>query len=277
MVKTVVIMNGMACIGGTLLVKCIASLPKTVILSEISPSGIAAQRFSPLDPLEVATASYPELFDLVASERVGRFAERLAPILDRVDEWDLTLVIRNHSHSEFMTARPPQELMSSVFEVLGRDFFSFYLVRHPVASYLSARANGFIRMVGTFDEYCQRYNMFLDNSKGAKIFKYEDFIRSPYRELRDICESVHLRYDSMVFERFSRRWFSGNSGRLRNEASVRPIQARPINNAARDVIESSAPYLILCERLGYPTSYLEYKNESDKAYFSFDPNIGGQA
>ena len=76
--------------GGTVISKCLASMPEVIFLSEINPLNIEKVRFNPFDPLQQFQAQYQMLS---ISELESAFLERLKIIVDKCIENKKILIL----------------------------------------------------------------------------------------------------------------------------------------------------------------------------------------
>lgn len=241
----------LACSGGTLIAKCIASLPNTHVLSEVDP--LSAQAHASKEPF------FPT--DLIRLARVGSrsvdeqllidiFLAGLDVIYKNARAKGLRMIVRDHAHSQFyfgdIQARP------TVKEIVAQRFNlrSVVTVRHPLDSYMSLKNNGWIHFQpDSINEYCRRYHLFLDHYENTDLYRYEDFIAGPKAVLKKIATTLELRFDDSFEHLFSVHRLSGDSGR-----SGRVISPRPRRTVPDNVIENltkSDNYRSLCKRLEY--------------------------
>lgn len=243
----------LACTGGTLISRCLATLPNTTLLSELDPlSGLqgtaAKQQFRPSDVI------YGARFSLRPPDNetiTGMFCVGLRELYDGLTRRGGHLVVRAHSHSQFCTdadpgARPGvHTLLQRVTRVRG-----VVTVRHPLDSYLSLTLNGWRHFdPKTLDEYARRYLMFLDAHADLALFRYEDFTAAPDDMLARICAELELPAVNNVEELYALATMSGDSGRHSRRITPRPRRAVPPEIALE--ARECGRYSLLCERLGY--------------------------
>jgi len=242
-----------ACTGGTLLCKCIASMPNTQLLSEIAPfssrSGEGARRrFSPTDLIyRLGDTRLTDTQDLIAEV----FLRGLSAIYDHCCAIGSHLVIRDHAHSHFCTDFDYSTRVG-LGGLLAERFptLSILTVRHPLDSYLSLHANAWIHFSPpTLDEYCRRYLAFLNAYGTYPRFRYEDFVAKPEVIMMQICDALELTYSDNFKDVFPLIELSGDSGRRGSKIEARSRRAVP-PAIAREV-EASTSYTTLCAELGY--------------------------
>ncbi|WP_146591376.1 sulfotransferase [Puniceibacterium confluentis] len=247
-------LHHMACTGGTLIAKALAAMPNTVMMSEIDPLSTLHLRaprppFLPTDL--IAGLRYSPRG--IGEETIQRmFGAALSALHDDLGARGLTLVLRDHAHSQFCThqnrhARPT--LYRMVADIL--PVRAVVTVRHPLDSFLSLRNNKWLHFEpATFEEYCLRYSDFLDAHAGLPLWQYEAFVADPAGVLQEICAALDLSFSPGFEALLPLMALSGDSGRSGTMISSRPRRAVP--GDLQDSLTTSAAYARLCERLEYP-------------------------
>lgn len=239
----------LACTGGTLIAKVLASLPNTYVLSEVHPNSTLRQThdlFAPSDlPWLANWAEVPDASDL--SELL--ISEGLNTINNWVCERGGSLVIRDHSQSDFFKNDAGLSSQSSVKGLtasISAEVRSVVTVRNPVDSYSSLLKNGWVTFEpGTFENYCLRYHHFLDEFESLRVVRYEDFVDDPSAGLRTLCDELELPFSDFATDIFSLQAMSGDSGRSGNVISIRNRQRHTDVDFGAPCIQS------LFKRLGY--------------------------
>lgn len=155
------VIHSMASTGTTAVARCVAALPNVMLMNEVSPNGMVQNRFSPIDPIEQALSRYED-FKLTQNDLERVFAERLLPIVKHCDKNKIALVLRDHSHSDFMNEesdrKPPHgSIIPAIRNIAPKGrIASLVITRHPLASYITARKSGFLAMTPSLDDYCTR-------------------------------------------------------------------------------------------------------------------------
>ncbi|MBO9476103.1 sulfotransferase [Shimia sp. R11_0] len=242
-----------ACTGGTLISKCIAGLPDTVVFSEIDPLSdilMPSTRFTPTDLLRPLRQSPQPVSDEVV---VKSFQRTLRTIRNELFNTGQNLVLRDHAHSCFCTQQDPnarptlREMVAEELPVL-----SVVTVRHPLDSFLSLEAAGwgakFLEPF-TLEEYARRYVTFLERYKDVPVVLYEDFVNQPQTALRKICDVLNLPFAPDAIEGREQVHLSGDSGRHTKDISTRA--RRKISKQVASQRENSQVYHDLCRRFGY--------------------------
>jgi hypothetical protein len=241
-----------ACTGGTLISKCLASMPNTQLLSELDPFSLMQLKeekpiLTPTDiiaQMRQSTAGVDE--DLI----VELFMNNLNVIVNSTIKKGQRLVLRDHSHSQYCTSRSLESRQS--FYSLIKERYpvkSVVTVRDPLDSYLSLLNNGWVHFSPqTFDEYCRRYLVFLDDYKDIPIIRYEDFVTSPVKVMEEICDLLELPFVDDFEDLFSAIKLSGDSGR--KAEFIAPRKRRQVSDALKQEVSGSARYA--CLREVYP-------------------------
>ena len=246
----------LSCTGGTLITKCIASMANVLVLNEIdmhSPMSGFNQRdpaFSPTDLISLLRQGDPNLSNDLVSEL---FRTNLDVIRRNQSSIGRSLVLRDHSHSRFLTGervstRPT--LLENVRRVGAVR--SLVTVRNPIHSYASMTLNEWHKdfSPATFDEYCRRYLSFLDAHDDVPQIKYESFVSAPHETMKEICRVLELTYFQGFEDVYGVFRFSGDSGRSRPDKISVPDD-RPISPDLQEQVSQSTHYLALAERLEY--------------------------
>ena len=244
-----------ACTGGTLISKLIASMPNTVVLSEIDPLSklmVGDARnpfFAPTDLIYGARVALRPIDDQVA---IRMFQASLSVLQGHMCETGQHLVLRDHSHSHFCTdtdadSRPT---LRSMVQGVG-PVRSVVTVRHPLDSFLSLDRNGWRHFQPfTLGEYAKRYRRFLDRHSGVTIIRYEDLVADPDHHLEHICTELDLPFRPGSEAMLPIVAMSGDSGRKSAKIGPRGRQALSAELTAQ--IEENPCYAQLCTDLGYP-------------------------
>ena len=245
------IVHHFACTGGTLLSRCIEAMPNAVLLSEIdplSPIPLWKVDFAPYDLIRQSQTGLRPLDDTGVIETFLASLEAMNASHARTGR---RLVIRDHTHSHFCTKIVPED-RPTIGEMIQERFplRSLITVRHPLDSFLSLRSNGWVHFQpDTLDEYCRRYNLFLDAYADAPILRYEDFIADPDSGARRIAELLDLPFTSHWRDLLSVIEVSGDSGRKSDTIELRP--RREVSVDLLNETNESQSYAKLCGRLDY--------------------------
>ena len=245
----------LSCTGGTLISKCLAAMPNVALLSEVHPLSRllidSAPKFAPTDLTYLAIHGR---FPLVDELSENMFKADIDVISVHLKLLGKHLVIREHSHSDFLVGDSPNE-NSTIRMLLEDDYpiLAILTVRHPVDCYLSLLENGWIHFSPpTFDEYCRRYLLFISRNEDLPMCKYEDFVNDPKKEIKLLCDALDLAFNEDFLDVFDLNIMSGDSGRSSNTIGKR--KRREYDEKFFEEAKESAMYLQLCEQLNYDPS-----------------------
>jgi hypothetical protein len=240
-----------ACTGGTLISKCLASMPNVQLLSEVEPfSQIAASehRFDPTNLIQLLRNGSGVTN---SSLEADVFLAGLREVLQHCSHRGVRLVLRDHSHSRYCTGQ--DVATTPTLRVLTQSIApvtSVVTVRHPLDSFLSLREMGWLHFKpATLDEYCKRYQQFLDDYEQVSLFKYENIVADPRAELQAMCSVLGLSFVEDFEQLFGVHRLSGDSGRSADIIAHRG--RRPVPKPVEAEASESMAYATLCQRLGY--------------------------
>jgi len=243
-----------ACTGGSLISKCISTMPNVTLLSEVDPlSDMTLEQwgrnfFWPTDLIYRARAALRPVDSPIIEQA---FSASLQSLHGALCERGNYLVLRDHAHSQFCTqidaaSRPTlRELVQRALPVC-----SVVTVRHPLDSFLSLDANNWKYFSPfTLEEYARRYRAFLDRYAGLQVFRYEDLTEDTDGILRQICIALELPFAPHAGELIDIVPMSGDSGRRSSRIGRRARRGLPDTLHAQ--LNCSSAYAELCAFLGY--------------------------
>lgn len=240
-----------ACTGGTVISKCIAVAPNTVLLSEIDPLSEMipeGPKFSPTDLIRhLRYGARPVPVSVIESV----FVSAISRLVRSLHANGMNLVLRDHAHSQFCQPSNPS-LRPTLLELLARagKTAPVVTVRHPLESYLSMVRNRWIEFEpATLSEYCRRYILFLNSYAGAPVFKYEELVTEPEHHMRRLFEVMDLSYSANIPDLFDSVVLTGDSGRSGSSLDLR--ERKSVDENTRRQMKRSKRYIRLCERLEY--------------------------
>ena len=246
-------LHHMACSGGTLISKLIASLPNVALINETHPLNRKLTGFHPTDPLLLLEQNWRSL----SKEEVREaFVTDLIQALSICRNQGIELVVREHSHTDFCVgAKPFNEQPVRTWMQPNVRMRSLVSVRHPLDSWLGMVAAGWHKQLqpATLHEYCSRYHLFLDETSEVPVLYYEDLCRDPIAGLEQLCELLLLPMDSSALAKFGKIILSGDSGRTDLDR-VEPRARRPIPNSVETELSTANARKALeelCDRLDY--------------------------
>jgi hypothetical protein len=242
-----------ACTGGTLLSRCVAAQPNSVLLSEIDPFSPHLSEESGFAPADLIRHAQAGLRPLSTDGLKTSFLASLEGMHEATRRSGRYLVIRDHTHSHFCRDALPVD-RPPILTLLAERFCPVPLVtvRHPLDSFISLHKLGWISFSPrTLEEYSKRYHAFLDAYSDAPIVRYEDFVVAPEAQAEIICRHLELPISAHWKDYLSVIQLSGDSGRSSTE--IKPRARQSIPDDVLDQIEKSPRYNLLCGRLSYPS------------------------
>jgi hypothetical protein len=261
---SVIVMICFARSGGTILNRCLGSLPRVVCLSEVNPLGGGWGERGP-DSFTTVKAQAKNWYG-IDLEPDG-FTEGILELEKICKDAGSHLVVRDwpfvnfvpHAYNEYA---PPNRLLT--LEALeGKcDLFPFAFVRDSIDAWIS-------RGTPSADDFFRQYLCYIETvlEKELRIFKYEDFCRAPSDVIRGICEHTGLEYSNSYKSYASFQKVNGDvqileGSRGVKEGRIKLLRRRwlprdKIVTVDRNIDMSRANAL-----LGYPVSYSGVPHES---------------
>lgn len=241
-----------ACSGGSLLSKCLSSLPNVFLLSEVHPLSqnhmVGKPRYLPSDITSLARyARIPDVDELAEKLFIRNILETESFLSLRGG----ILLLREHTHIDFClggTIKP-----ESTVENCLKEYFEIkhlVTVRNPIDSYYSLVANDWLQFSPpTFDEYCKRFYNFITRYPKENIIRYEDFVRHQDKYMIEMCEILDLPFDERYSEIFDIAVMTGDSGRKSGDIEIR--ERRPMEESFLSEVKCSESFKLISEILNY--------------------------
>ena len=242
----------LACTGGTVISKCLASMPDVTLVSEVNPFNRSGNifQFQPTNPLLLFERNHR---DLSEEDIKHNFKSQIQQIVGICQKDDIDLILRDHSHTDFCMGKHPSSICP-VYDFLKDDYelISVVSVRHPLDSFLGLVNAGWVEEFrpSTLNEYSKRYLAFLQKYNSLKIIKYETICKKPTKTMEELCKILKINFLHGFEERFGHQQLSGDSGR-KDLKKIEAKPRRPIPEEISSEIRSSKRYLELLEKLGY--------------------------
>lgn len=240
----------LACTGGTLISKCLASMHDVALISEVNPMNRGGSKFCPTNPLLLLERSYREF---TKEEKIDIFKEQIMSAYRICQKDDVDLILRDHSHTDFHSGRKESEVCAIHDHLIDNyDLISIVSVRHPLESYLGLIAQGWDKLFypSDLDEYSRRYLAFIERYSSLEVIRYEDFCDDPPGVMKKVCRILKISYNKDFLSEFGNYCLSGDSGRKGLEI----IEKRPRKTIPKDLeqqLEKSEHYSKLVGCLGY--------------------------
>lgn len=248
--------------GGTLLNKCIESLPNVVMLSEVNP---LASSLNVREPnANIVNKQAKEWYGIKLTSR--NFRGSIAELYDKIQLQGKHLVIRDWSYINFTPSflnqfNPPNSflILETVSHLQNVKVFGF--ARDSIDVWLSSQ-------VKSIDYFYKSYLSYLKNlvNLDIPIFTYENFCKNPDKVLNDICDYSGLEINNSFKNTFNRNehvvgdthMFSRGS----SKAKIKVFKRKFLLRTKIKAINSSRAMIEANQLLGYPTSYSAVPMES---------------
>jgi len=244
--------------GGTVMCKCIGSLPGVILLSEINPRAVSAM--TPLLEPVFQASFWFRLFDeataaaLLASN--AGFAEKIRFIADHAARRGERLVIRDWTYIDFFArpyrAEPTYRL--SLAEALADSFEmrQAFTVRHPLDQWLSWVNYAERPADVSLEAFMRHCRNFAELAGRADFIRYEDFVAHRDASMKKFCDLLALPFDPVYATRW--RFYRTISGEVwggRRGAQVRKLTRRACDEALLDRLYANEDYRTTLALLGY--------------------------
>jgi len=247
------IIHHMARSGGTIICRCLASMNKVVLLSEIHPKGV-----SMFNPLVQAHDWYgllnPDDVELARSGKLD-FTAAIQLISNRCEQQGRILVLRDWSHLDYTGLPFTQASYRSLLaEALEPDFelIRYSTVRHPLDQWLSLSSKPVFRDKLGPAKFLRGASRFAESAVTTGFLRYEDFTHDSDHWLQSLCNAMNLEYDPA----YGRRWQAYKNitgdilpGRSAGKISSLPRQAVDVGEEQR--FTALPHYQQTISRLGY--------------------------
>ena len=244
--------------GGTILNRCLGSLPNTIVLSEVNPLGGGwglSGSSSPTTPKQQSLEWYG--IEIKAND----FTESIAELYEYCSKKGLSLVIRdwsfiNFSPHSYNNNSPPKRFL--IYEALmhfNLPVIPFAFLRDSIDVWISRGTPNTQIFYDAYLPYLYRLN-----TMGIKTFKYEDFCHEPSSFMRSLCDYCNLPYNAGVLVNPSFKSFNGDSQRGNRsrslvEESIKPKPRKYLTSERIKLIERSNQMQEANRLSSYPVSY----------------------
>lgn len=238
--------------GGTLLNRCLASIPNVVMMSEVGP-------------LKNQVAEQAKNWYGITLKS-STFVDSVRELNQICEETSRHLVVRLWVVGEFASGRrdsPAPTYRLSGYHALRETFDevrAIALLRDPIDIWISrgCRSEGFFR----------NYRRYVENVLADQIpvFHYEQLCRDPDGTMRLICERLSLPFDERYNEFHAWTNVRGDTNyetsRGRELKHIKRLKRRRIPRRFRNAINASQDMIAVNSALGYPVSYEGADRES---------------
>jgi len=255
--------------GGTILNRCLGSLPNVIMLSEINPlgSGSGREGISYQTVKEQAKNWYG--IDIKSNDFTQGVIE-LNKICKKNGKY---LIIRDWSFVNFAPNRfndfnPVAEFLTPKALKGHCEIKPFAFVRDAIDVWSSCKSNNIIchkPMEQFFKYYLAYVNKIV--SLQIPIFKYEDFCRNPEKQLQQICDYAGLKY-SESFREY--KYFDKIHGDIQlqedsrgiRQGVIAPIKRKRLSKKDICRLNGCLEMIKANHTMSYPTNYYDMLLES---------------
>ncbi len=266
---SVVVMLCFARSGGTLLNKCIGSLPDTVVLSEVNPLG-GGWGENGADSFSTVRAQAKNWYNL--DIKSDEFADGIIELYEICKDTNKRLVVRDWTFVNFVPCEenqwsPPNRFLTLDSLKDNCAVIPFAFIRNAIDVWIS-------RGMPPVNDFFMHYLNYVERLTRENIcyFRYEDFCANPQGRLKEICEYANLPYRDVtnIYQAFSKV-----NGDVQNKSASRGIKQNKIAPLPRKYIpwqkireiEESSLVRRCNELVGYQSSY--FTGMTDRAIWFF--------
>jgi Sulfotransferase family len=244
--------------GATLLNRCLAVMPKTMVLSEVNPQGggWGALKENSYTTIKDQAKNWFNI-DIVATD----FKEAALEFFKKAGDQGYIPVLRDWSHVNFNASEnnnfnPPNRLLTwqSLKDVKGLK--TIVLVRDAVDVFISSKAKDTKLFFKSYRNYVSEI------SKLDTLFiRYEDFCEDPLKVMRTICDYTGIQFTSDFVNTY-KNYFNVNGDVQLGEKSnnlqsddIKIFKRKIIGRKRISEINGNADFIFCNNTLKYKTTY----------------------
>ena len=217
--------------GGTLLNKCLASLPDVVMISEVNPLGGGGGKGDSDSWLQTVKDQAKGWYGIELKS--DEYADSIEELNNICVQKNKKLIVRDWPYVNFVPDKqngfkPPNKLLA--YEALRDrlDVIPFCFSRNSIDVWLSRGTPEINDFFQQYYEYVKQIDFY-----GMQKFKYEDFVDNPDEQMQKICKYTGLEY-STLYKKYN-TWDKVN-GDVQLKAGSRGIRAGEIKSFKRRFI-----------------------------------------
>lgn len=247
--------------GGTLISRCLGSMEKVCLLSEIHPDGyfIPQAKIHSGCPMKQAIVWHGLIDEkdlIIFRQHKPSFQQLMWLIEKRASERNMTLLIRDWSHMDWIG----EPFYKPKYGSKLADCFKEYevlrhcTVRHPIDQYLSLiNLQIIFNSDLTIDSYLKGMLEFSKLCQQVGFSRYEDLTHDPDPHLKTICEALQIDFDPSYIDKWSSlEHITGDIGISRGgREAIRPLKRRAAPEDLINQFRSRESYAEIKDRLGY--------------------------
>jgi hypothetical protein len=252
---SVIVMICFARSGGTVLNRCLGSLPDVVMMSEVNPLGGGLGAGGNKNSFTTVAEQAKHWYQIELKSK--NFTENILELEEICEKNGKQLVLRDWSFVNFAPYKhndfnPPNRLITLETLESKCNLIPFAFIRDAIDAGLSRDV--------ALRQFSIPYLRYVKSiiEKNIRIFKYEDFCHNPEKAIRDICAYTGLKYSESYTEFFLFDTVNGDIQHASRGNKCRKIELIPRKRISKDriaEIDESAEIAEANTLLGYPTSY----------------------
>lgn len=218
--------------GGTLLNRCLGSLPNTVMFSEVNPFACADGTEGP----ETYKTLHKQALEWYGINlRSENFVGCILELEEHCRQNNKKLIIRDWPLINFSGhhegSNPPNKLLT-LRALEGKcEIKAFAFVRDAIDVWISHKMKN---VYSFFPEYLRYIEAV--KAENIPIFKYEDFCRDPHTSMKSICDYAGLEYQDVTSDYYKYTKITGDTVRSRG------LKQQKITLFPRKVIPAKKSY-----------------------------------
>ncbi len=248
------ILHQLARSGGTVICRCLASMGRVVLLSEVHPLG--GRIFNPLQQaMEWYALLQPAELEAAHASKL-HFSAAIALIARRCEQQDKILVLRDWSHLDYIGIPFTQPgyrpaLCASLYAEF--ELFRFATVRHPLDQWLSLIQNPTFAETLAMGKYLKGVRRFSEMAAEIGFLHYEDFAADSDAALQRLCTALEVPFDPGYRDRWaSYRHITGDvlPGRS-SPGEIKPLLRQDPDQQLLQMMNSRADYQRILQLLAY--------------------------
>lgn len=249
--KPIIVMLSYARSGGTLLNRCIASMPNIIMLSEVNVEALCPSSCNTIKD------QVKEWYGIILKS--DGFIENIKELYSYCLTTGLILAVRDWTFGSFVPSRynnfEPSKTLATL-NAVSRYFpvKPFALVRDSIDIWLSLNASPRTFYDKNLEYLYEFVTSVIDHK--IKIFRYEDFCKDPVEVMHSICDYAGMEYSDQ-FKSFSNYFkvtgdidMPGHSRGLK-QGSIGLLSRRKVSKDLLIKINSSARARDINKLLGY--------------------------
>ena len=248
-IMAVVLFNNFPRSGGTILSKCLASLPKTVLISEVNPAGNALSSIR-----EQAKEWYG--IDLKQAD----FGPLVMELYEICRRRGLQLIVRDFTYMNFIPNPANDFKPTNTLDNLNTlrrhaEVKPFVMVRDAIDVWISRLKPP--RFFEAYKTYVQEITR-----QGLPMFKYEDFCREPEKILRRICSEVDIGFSGSFKDYITLDKVTGDNlmkpaSRGVRQQIIQPLKRQRLTKSEIHWLNNNSDMIEVNQVLNYPTNYYD--------------------